>query len=151
MKRLVAPIVALALLLPLPASTQQENRYDYWQFNREMIQRGQQAILMCNGLFTSDRTLEQVYQEELAYLRNPIGTAEGGDYLVDWDRRGVAIGAAEGREAPAPSAPQKPPYLPSHGLSSLHLTAPAATFFAVASRKSGWGSARSAPPPPVVM
>jgi len=93
MKRLFAPIVALALLLPHPASTQQEERYDYWQFDREMIQRGQQAILMCNGLFTSNRTLEQVFDQELAFLRNPIGTAEGGDYVVDWDRRAVAIGA----------------------------------------------------------
>ena len=93
MKRLFAPIVAFALLLPLSASAQQEEAYDYWQFNRELIQRGQQAILMCNGLFTSDRTLEQVFDQELAFLRNPIGTAAGGDYVVDWDRRAVAIGA----------------------------------------------------------
>ena len=93
MKRLFAPIVAFALLLPLSASAQQEEAYDYWQFNRELIQRGQQAILMCNGLFTSDRTLEQVFDQELAFLRNPIGTAAEGDYVVDWDRRAVAVGA----------------------------------------------------------
>ncbi len=93
MKQLLASLVALTLLLPSPARSQQEEAYDYWQFNREMIQRGQAAILMCNGLFTSDRTLEQVFEQELAFLREPIGTAEGGDYLVDWDRRAVAIGA----------------------------------------------------------
>ena len=64
-----------------------------WQFNRELIQRGVQAVLTCNGLFTSNRTLDQVYEQELAYVRNPIGTAEGGDYEVDWDRKAVAIGA----------------------------------------------------------
>jgi len=93
MKRCHAAIVALTLLLPLPSNAQQEEAYDYWQFNREMIQRGQQAILQCNGLFTSDRTLEQVFDQELAFLRNPIGTPEGGDYSVDWGRRAVAIGA----------------------------------------------------------
>ena len=93
MKRLLVAIIALALLSPAPASAQQEETYDYWRFNREIIQRGQQAILMCNGLFTSNRTLEQVFDQELAYLRQPIGTPRGGDYKVDWDLRAVAIGA----------------------------------------------------------
>ena len=75
MKRFPAPLVALALLTPSPTSAQQEEAYDYWQFNRDMIQRGIQAILMCNGLFTSSRTLEQVFDQELAYLRQPVGTA----------------------------------------------------------------------------
>jgi CubicO group peptidase (beta-lactamase class C family) len=93
LKRTLGPLVALALLLPADAATQQRDSYDYWQFSGEIIQRGQQALLLCNGLFTSDRTLEQVFAQELALLRNPIGTAEGGDYTVDWDRRAVAIGA----------------------------------------------------------
>jgi CubicO group peptidase (beta-lactamase class C family) len=84
---------ALAVNLPQVGSAQQRETYDYWALNREMIHRGQQAILTCSGLFTSDRTLDQVFQQELAFLRNPIGTAEGGDYVVDWDRRAVAIGA----------------------------------------------------------
>ena len=44
-----------------------------------MIQRGQQAIFMCNGLFTSNRTLEQIFAQELKFLRSR-GTAAGGDY-----------------------------------------------------------------------
>ena len=75
------------------AGAQQTDSFDYWQFDRELIQRGVQAILMCNGLFTSNRSLEQVFDQELAYVREPIGTAEGGDYEVDWERRAVAIGA----------------------------------------------------------
>jgi hypothetical protein len=55
-----------------------------------MIQRGQQAIMMCNGLFTSNRTLEQVFAQELAYLREPVGTPAGGDYQIDRARRAVA-------------------------------------------------------------
>jgi CubicO group peptidase (beta-lactamase class C family) len=95
MKGLFASGVALALLLPAPGSAQQQEAYDYWQFNREIIRRGQQAILMCNGLFTSNRTLEQVFEQELAFLRPPIGTPGGGDYVVDEGRRAVAVGAPD--------------------------------------------------------
>lgn len=96
MKRFPTSLVAIALLLPLQVSSQQEEAYDYWRSNRNMIQNGQQAILMCNGLFTSGRTLEQVFDQELAYLRQPVGTPRGGDYVVDWDRKAVAIGAPGG-------------------------------------------------------
>ncbi len=93
MKRLTFATIALALLAPAAAAAQQERSYDYFAPQREMIQRGVQAILQCNGLFTGDRTLEQVYEQELAYLRDPVGTADGGDYVVDWERKTVAIGA----------------------------------------------------------
>ena len=96
MKRLITQCVAIALLTPGFAGAQQEESYDYWRVQRDMIQYGQQAIMMCNGLFTSDRTLEQVFDQELAYLSQPVGTARGGDYVVDWERRAVAIGAAGG-------------------------------------------------------
>ncbi|NNE69299.1 MAG: serine hydrolase [Rhodothermales bacterium] len=86
-----------ALLLPLTAQAQQQQEtYDYWRFNRDMIQHGVQAILQCNGLFTSNRTIEQVFDDELKYLRNPVGTARGGDYSVDYERKAVTIGAAGG-------------------------------------------------------
>lgn len=93
MKRLVSQLATLAVLLPAPGGAQQEEAYDYWQFDREIIRRGQQAIFMCNGLFTSNRTLDQVFAQELAYLSEPIGTAGGGDYTVDREHRAVAIGA----------------------------------------------------------
>ena len=44
-------------LLPEAAMAQQERSYDYWHHQREMIRRGQQAVFMCNGLFTSQRTI----------------------------------------------------------------------------------------------
>ena len=83
----------LALVLAISSATaQQQETYDYANCNREMVQRGVQAILMCNGLFTSERSLDQVFQQELAYLKEPIGTAEEGDYEVIWQRKAVAIG-----------------------------------------------------------
>jgi len=97
MIRRSAVVLALALLLPSSrAGAQQEDRYDYWAFNRGTVQRGVQALLMCNGLFTSHRTLEQVFAQELAFVREPVGTARGGDYAVDTARKAVAVGAPDG-------------------------------------------------------
>ena len=93
MKHLIITILNIMLLIPILAVAQQEETYDYWQHQRDMVRRGQQAIFMCNGLFTSNRSLEQVFEQELAFFREPIGTSEGGDYEVYWDRRAVDIGA----------------------------------------------------------
>ena len=90
---LAAVLLPLAIATALPARAQQRQGFDTWAFQREMIQRGVQAVLMCNGLFTSNRTLEQVFAQELKYLREPIGTPAGGDYEIDYARRAVAVGA----------------------------------------------------------
>ena len=87
-------VLASIVLLPVPVHVQQRDSYDYWRFQRDMIQRGQQAIMMCNGLFTSNRTLEQIFAQELKYLQSPIGTAAGGDYEIDRQRRAVDGGGA---------------------------------------------------------
>ncbi|MEM7502892.1 MAG: serine hydrolase [Pseudomonadota bacterium] len=89
--------ISLGLLLILPLSlssavAQQPNDYDYFLANRTMIRNGVQALLTCNGLFTSNRTLEQVFEQELALLDDPIGSTRGGDYVVDTERRAVATG-----------------------------------------------------------
>ena len=96
MKRSLTALIALALLAPLSAVAQQKEKYDYWRFNREMIRYGQQAIFLCNGLFTSNRTIENIFAQELAFLPSPVGTPRGGDYVVDQERKAVAIGAAGG-------------------------------------------------------
>ena len=93
MKKALAVVVALTCSLSVLNGAQQEERYDYWQFNRQMIRHGQQALFMCNGLFTSNRTLEQVFKQELAFLPEPIGSPSGGDYVIDQERRAVAVGS----------------------------------------------------------
>ncbi len=95
-RRLAGTLATLLFALPLTAAAQQEDSYDYWRPQREMVRYGQQAILMCNGLFTGERTLEQVFAQELAFLPRPVGTPSGGDYEVDWRRQAVAIGAPGG-------------------------------------------------------
>lgn len=97
-KRLPA-VGLLLVLLALgiwPLAAQPSDEYDYWQANRRMIRYGQQAIFMCNGLFTSHRTLERIFAQELAFLPEPVGTPQGGDYIVDRERRTVTVGAAHG-------------------------------------------------------
>ncbi len=91
---LLIPSVILASLSG--AFSQQQETYDYTKFNRDMIQHGVQAILTCNGLFTSNRTIEQVYNQELAYLKQPVGSPNGGDYIIDYERKAVAIGTPGG-------------------------------------------------------
>ena len=88
--RMILATAALGcfVLLSESAMAQQERSYDYWQHQREMIKRGQQAVFMCNGLFTSKRTIKQVYERELAFFPDPIGTPEGGDYHVAWEEQG---------------------------------------------------------------
>jgi len=96
MRRLMVGIVACSLFVSPAAAQREEQTHDYFRANREMIQYGVQAVLMCNGLFTSNRTLEQVFEQELAYLRQPVGTPRGGDYEVDRERRTVAVGVPGG-------------------------------------------------------
>jgi len=95
MKRLIVTCFVFALAFSGSASSQQDETYDYWRFNRDIIRRGQQAIFMCNGLFTSNRTLAQVFTQELAFLQPPIGTPDGGDYVIDRALKTVAIGSPE--------------------------------------------------------
>lgn len=92
--RAFAPVLlsVLGLVTAMAANAQQVERYDYFDANRTLIRNGVQAVLMCNGLFTSERTLQQVFAQELAYLATPVGDVEGGDYAVDRKRRAVSVG-----------------------------------------------------------
>jgi len=98
-------VLSLALKAPASLAAQQEASYDYWAPQREMIRRGQQAIMSCNGLFTSHRTVEEVWSQELAFLPDPVGAlapardGDGwtvrGDVEIDRERRAVRIGDPE--------------------------------------------------------
>ena len=96
MKSWLVAVIALVLLVPVSGVAQQEENYDYWKFNRQMIRYGQQAVFMCNGLFTGNRSLENVFAQELAFLPQPVGTPRSGDYVINETRQAVAIGAGGG-------------------------------------------------------
>jgi CubicO group peptidase (beta-lactamase class C family) len=94
--RLMKVAVSLfILLMTIESQAQQTGDFDYFTSNRTMIRNGVQAVLVCNGLFTSKRTLEQVFRQELAYLSNPVGSVNGGEYLIDRELKTVAIGGPE--------------------------------------------------------
>jgi len=92
MKRL---LLSLAILISCASQSQQIDDFDYFTVNRTIVRNGVQAVLMCNGLFTSGRTLEQVFAQELAYLPEPVGTVDGGEYVIDTSRKAVAIGGPQ--------------------------------------------------------
>jgi len=71
---------------------EQADNFDYFSANRGMIRNGVQAILTCNGLFTSERSIEQVFSQELAYVKERVGDANGGNYQVDKANKLVSVG-----------------------------------------------------------
>ena len=88
LKTFIACVIGCWVAMPGTAQT-----VDYFEANRAMIRNGVQAVLTCNGLFTSERTLDQVFAEELAYLgERVVGTASDGNYSVDLNRKGVLVG-----------------------------------------------------------
>jgi len=91
-KRLILPLILLATGV---CQAKQTESFDYFAANRTLIRNGVQAVLMCNGLFTSGRRLEQVFEQELAYLSEPVGTADGGEYVINPELKAVAIGGEE--------------------------------------------------------
>ena len=98
-------LLSIFLLLPGLLQAADTDSYDYFAANRLMIRNGVQAVLTCNGLFTSHRTLEQVYAQELAYmvrLGGRVGSAQGGEYSVDPGNRAVTVGGAD--QGPAMTA-----------------------------------------------
>ena len=96
MRHVLLLLAAACLLVPGALRAQQEESYDYWSFNREMIRRGQEAVMTCNGLFTSNRTFEQVKAQELAFLPGPVSATAPADVVIDRDRKAVAVGADSG-------------------------------------------------------
>ena len=95
----------IAVLLIVPATT--SAAFDYFASNRLLVRNGLQAVLMCNGLYTSHRALADVFDQELSYLVGErfggiVGTVEGGDYLINADLKQVSVGG--GRAGPRVSA-----------------------------------------------
>jgi CubicO group peptidase (beta-lactamase class C family) len=100
----VRVIFVLLLVTTLGANTraEQTDDFDYFSDNRQMIRNGVQAVLTCNGLFTSERNLEQVFAQELKFLQEPLGSAEGGNYLVDTHQKLVSVGGeTDGKQVTA--------------------------------------------------
>ena len=85
-------IMLLASCFTSFTQAQQTQQYDYFQANRAMINNGVQSMLMCNGLFTSKRSLQQVIDQELAYLTGRLGNPDKENFVIDKKLKTVAVG-----------------------------------------------------------
>ncbi|MEO0972377.1 MAG: serine hydrolase [Pseudomonadota bacterium] len=87
-------IAGLVAILALCAQAHAE--VDYFAANRLLVRNGVQAVLTCNGLFTSNRTREQVFAQELAYLgERRLGDARSGPYQIHMAQRAVTVGGGD--------------------------------------------------------
>jgi len=81
-----------------PAVAQQEERFDYHQATAQMILNGRQAMIICNGLFVSNRTQDQIYAQELKLHRSPVQPPE--NVFIDYDGKTVQVGGAGNAASP---------------------------------------------------
>ncbi len=83
---------SLALLLgggALPAIAD----FDYFGGSRQNIRNGVDAVLTCNGLFTSHRSMQQVTDQELAYVdERRFGLTRATVATIDRNNRAVTFG-----------------------------------------------------------
>ena len=80
----------LFLSLTGTLSAQQAERYDYLEPTDRLITAGVQALMICNGLFVSNRTLDQIYEQELRRGRMPVLPPR--QVTIDRERRAVVVG-----------------------------------------------------------
>ena len=95
---------ALLVLLPLtlgPAAVhaQQTSSYDYHQPTEMMVNYGRQALMICNGLFVSNRSLDLIYEQELKLKRMPV--LPPSMVTIDKERQAVAVGGGGNSPYPA--------------------------------------------------
>jgi len=71
---MIPRLLLLVLIAPSIAWAQQSETYNYWQQSEAIIWRGVKTVMMCNGVFTSNREQEQVREQEWAYTHNRVFT-----------------------------------------------------------------------------
>src|SRR5262245_50111206 len=106
MSRAISGICLLvAVLLSVVAGSGQQTatRFNYLQLNGALINNGMQALFICNGLFVSNRTMDQLYGAELKMNQMPLALPD--QMKVDRERKTVAVG--DGISAPVMRAAQR--------------------------------------------
>ncbi len=93
----------LATLLAAPGSVvdaQGQKGFNYHSFTGEITWRGEQALTLCNGLFVSGRTADQVYAVELNGARE-VEPLPRSRVKVDEQLKAVTVGIEDGDPVPA--------------------------------------------------
>ncbi len=69
----------------------QTESFDYHHATDRLVDMGTQAFMICNGLFTSGRSLDQIYEQELKLNRMPLLAPS--QVEIDEERRTVRVGS----------------------------------------------------------
>jgi CubicO group peptidase (beta-lactamase class C family) len=91
-RSLLSAAAVAVLLVVVPAHGQQTTgNFDYHSYTAEIVSRGTQALKLCSGLFVSNRTVDQIYAQELRNLgaREILPLAR---VQIDKERKAVAVG-----------------------------------------------------------
>ncbi|MGH7554349.1 MAG: serine hydrolase domain-containing protein [Longimicrobiales bacterium] len=99
--QLVINGIAFALLIGTGATSagaQQQETYNYHSLTGEIVARGTQALKLCNGIFTSGRTIDQVYAQELDGMGEMVPQSR---VTVDQRVKAVAVGVGGNDHVPA--------------------------------------------------
>lgn len=102
MHRRVSPfawMIVLLIISPIALHAQQTESYAYHQPTEMMVNYGRQALMICNGLFVSDRMIEQIYEQELKLNLMPV--LPPSMVTIDKERRAVAVGGGGNSPYPA--------------------------------------------------
>ncbi len=93
---MIPRLLLLVLFAPSIAWAQQSETYNFWQQSEATIWRGVKAVMMCNGIFTSERDPTLVREQEWAYTRNRPGVYENDEFGIERDKTLVTIGGRAG-------------------------------------------------------
>ncbi len=69
----------------------------YHEDSQLIVNRGKQAFMLCNGIFVSGRSVEQIYAEELKLGLMPLLPLE--DVTIDVERKAVSVGTGDHRRS----------------------------------------------------
>jgi CubicO group peptidase (beta-lactamase class C family) len=83
---------AVGILSFLTTAQAARAEYNYHEQTQGLIALGNQALMICNGLFVSNRTLDQIYGQELKSDEMPVLPREM--VQIDERLRAVAVGRA---------------------------------------------------------
>lgn len=96
--KLFHAVAALIMLMIATISLTAQNQFDYHRVTGEIVWRGTQALKLCNGLFVSQRTVDQIYAQEFAGMGEPMPRTR---VETDAQRKTVTIGTGSGDPIPA--------------------------------------------------
>jgi len=88
----------IAVIAAAVSGQRASSRYDDLESNVALVESGMQALFLCNGMFVSNRTLDQLYGAEMKYERMPLAPPEA--VQIDRQNRTVVIGRSSTRLAP---------------------------------------------------